>query len=58
MYLNSDMDGDGIISKSDLRNMLDAITDKLIEDYKKDIIIESVSLSLSFYMTSVFIAFT
>lgn len=52
------MDGDGIISKSDLRNMLDAITDKLIEDYKKDIIIESVSLSLSFYMTSVFIAFT
>ena len=39
-----DMDGDGVISRSDLKNMLDLITDAVIEDDKKNIIIQSVRL--------------
>jgi len=39
-----DMDGDGVISRNDLKNMLNQITDTVIEEEKKDIIIQSVRL--------------
>ena len=46
VYFSSDIDGDGIISRKDMCDMLDMLTDRPMIDDKKNQIINGVTITI------------